>query len=212
MSHKDAAGNNVFYRELVCKLLLVRHGETEANRQGLFQGRIDWPLNETGRAQIEATAERFKSYKIDHVYSSPALRARQTADILNQYWQAPLTEEERLWEIDHGTWEGRSYQDVYDGDPQSWQDWLNLKIDAPHGGETLGDASVRLGAWFQEVKASYQGEEPTLAIVAHGGCLQVFLSDLLKTPHSNLWPYQFKNGAVAEVWVFALGAKLTLLV
>ena len=209
MSHKNDAGHNVFYRELLFKLLLVRHGETEANRQGLFQGRIDWPLNETGREQIRQTAQQLKSYSVDHVYSSPALRARQTADILNEQWQASLTEDGRLWEIDHGDWEGKAYSEVYEADAVAWEDWLNLKTDAPHGGETLADTSARLADWYGDVKQSHCGQEPTLAVVAHGGCLQVLLSDLLRTPHSNLWPYQFHNGTMAEVWVFDLGAKLT---
>jgi len=202
---------NVFYRELLFKLLLVRHGETDANREGRFQGRIDWPLNDNGRGQIAQTAVKFGDYAVDFVYSSPAKRARETADIVNARWQAPLVEDARLWEIDHLGWEGRTYQEVHDADPQAWQDWLDLKIDAPHGGETLGDTSARLQQWYGEMKQTHAGSEPTIAVVAHGGCLQVLLSDLLGTPHSNLWPYQFHNGAVAEIWVFTLGAKLTQL-
>ncbi len=205
------SSRNVFQRELLFKLLLVRHGETEANRMGMFQGRIDWPLNDNGRGQISQTAEKLADYVVDHVYVSPAQRAQQTAEILNQKWDAPLTLDERLWEIDHGTWEGKSFQEVRDADPEAWRAWLALEIDAPHGGETLQETSNRLQQWYGEVKKRYVGQEPTLAVVAHGGCLQLLLADLLRTPHSNLWPYQFHNGAVAEVWVFALGAKLTRL-
>ena len=123
------------------KLLLVRHGETDSNKEMRFVGRGDSPLNDTGRQQVAATAQRLAGHQIDHFYSSPASRARETAEIINRSFGAPFTTHESLWELDFNRWEGMTLQEIMQNDPEGWNAFFELRDEAPHGGETLEDAA-----------------------------------------------------------------------
>lgn len=190
------------------KLLLVRHGQTDSNKEMRFVGSTDVPLNETGREQAKTMASRLAERPIDHIYSSPAQRAHDTAKLINEIQQVEITVDERLWELDHKDWEGKTIQEIYDRDPQAWDDWMNLKIEAPHGGETLDDVAIRARSWLADLDKAYEGDNHTLLVTAHAGLLQVMLCELLGTQKRNFWPYRFSNTGLAEVWVYDLGATL----
>ena len=89
-------------------IYLVRHGETEANRQFRFQGCIDLPLTEDGLKQAECLAETLKDIHFDHFYSSPLPRAWNTANIVNKYHNAPLLPDPALLEATGGIVQGMS--------------------------------------------------------------------------------------------------------
>ena len=90
------------------RLLLVRHGETEWNRESRFQGQIDIPLNDNGRAQASQAGEFLKVVPIDGAVSSSMMRPKETAEIiLQQHPSVSLAVTEGLWEISHGQWEGK---------------------------------------------------------------------------------------------------------
>jgi broad specificity phosphatase PhoE len=88
--------------------LCLRHGVTDWNRQGLFQGRTDNPLNDTGMAQARAAAERLRKFSFDRVVTSPLLRARQTAEIIATAASKPLDVDDGIIECDFGSLEGTS--------------------------------------------------------------------------------------------------------
>jgi broad specificity phosphatase PhoE len=88
--------------------LCLRHGATDWNRQGLFQGRTDNPLNDTGIAQAHAAAERLRKHSFDHVVASPLLRARQTAEVIATAVGKPLAVDAGIIECDFGSLEGKS--------------------------------------------------------------------------------------------------------
>ena len=198
-------------RDPYFKLLLVRHGQTDSNREMRFVGRGDYPLNETGRKQVRATAKRINGRAIDQIYSSPASRAFETAQILNQGFSAPLQKHESLWETNFGNWEGLTFKEIVDRDPQLFQDWMNLKIDAPHGGETLDDVAQRAKTWITDLHANHPNHTEktyTVLVTSHGGFLQTLMCELLGTTNRNFWSYRFDNAGLAEVWVYPLGATL----
>ena len=87
-------------------LYIVRHGETDWNKAGKVQGRTDIPLNERGRYLAEATAEGMKDVRIDFCYTSPLIRAKETAQIILGEREIPLVEEKRIEEICFGKCEG----------------------------------------------------------------------------------------------------------
>ena len=95
------------------RLLLVRHGETEWNRQKRFQGQIDVPLNNNGHAQARRASEFLAKVKIDKAFSSPMLRPKDTAlEILNKHPQIKLELFDELKEISHGLWEGKFEHEI----------------------------------------------------------------------------------------------------
>jgi broad specificity phosphatase PhoE len=88
--------------------LCLRHGVTDWNRQGLFQGRTDNPLNDTGIAQAHAAAERLRKLSCDRVVASPLIRARQTAEIIATAAGKPVDVDDGIIECDFGSLEGTS--------------------------------------------------------------------------------------------------------
>jgi len=95
-------------RSFIC----LRHGATDWNRQGLFQGRTDNPLNEDGIAQAHAAAETLRSVTLGQVVSSPLLRAVQTAEIIANIAAKTVTLDHGLIELDFGSFEGRPVREL----------------------------------------------------------------------------------------------------
>lgn len=95
-------------RSFIC----LRHGATDWNRQGLFQGRTDNPLNDDGIAQAHAAAEKLRSIALGQVVSSPLLRAVQTAEIIANVASRPVTLDPGLIELDFGSFEGQKVREL----------------------------------------------------------------------------------------------------
>jgi broad specificity phosphatase PhoE len=117
--------------------LCLRHGATDWNRQGRFQGRTDNPLNDDGIAQAHAAAERLQAVALGHVVSSPLVRARRTAEIIAAVSSKTVTIEHGLIELDFGSFEGKPVRelmmqhgassaqglvDMLPGDAEPWDD------------------------------------------------------------------------------------------
>ncbi|MEC7391978.1 MAG: histidine phosphatase family protein, partial [Cyanobacteriota bacterium] len=95
------------------RLILVRHGETDWNKAGRFQGQIDIPLNENGRRQAAAARDFLKDIPIDRAWSSTLSRPTETAQIiLEAHPDVPLTQIDGLVEIGHGVWEGKLESEI----------------------------------------------------------------------------------------------------
>ena len=121
-------------RSFIC----LRHGATDWNRQGLFQGRTDNPLNDDGIAQAHAAAEKLQGLALEHVVSSPLLRAVQTAEIIAAIASKAVTLDHGLIELDFGSFEGRpvrelmiahgknSAQGLVDMLPDDAEPWANV--------------------------------------------------------------------------------------
>jgi broad specificity phosphatase PhoE len=93
-------------------IVLVRHGETDWNRENRFQGHADRPLNEAGRQQAHELAELLRDEPLAAIYTSPLLRASETADIVARTLGLEARRLEALREIDVGTWEGMTIHEV----------------------------------------------------------------------------------------------------
>ncbi|HPU40466.1 MAG TPA: histidine phosphatase family protein [Microthrixaceae bacterium] len=122
-------------------LVVVRHGRTAANAQGLLLGRLDVELDPLGRAQVRALAAavRATSAPIVAVVSSPLRRAVETAESFG----LPVTIDERFIEVDYGAFDGTPVADV---DPETWQEWRADPYFCPPGGESLHDVDSRVAA------------------------------------------------------------------
>lgn len=116
-------------------LIVVRHGRTEANATGRLLGRLDVPLDDTGRAQASALAESIGP--VDAVVSSPLQRARETAAAFG----TEVEVDDRWIELDYGAWDGVPNADVT---PEQWATWRADLDFAPPGGETLRALGARV--------------------------------------------------------------------
>ncbi len=167
------------------RLLLIRHGATEANERGRFQGWSHAGLSEGGRAEVERTRNGLAGRAVpDLVVSSDLPRALETARLL--FPDADLQTDRRLRELSFGAFEGRSHQELLEADSPGYRAWLDDPDGAPPpSGESLTDMRSRVLACWAE-----QGEVETVAVVTHGGPLGTLLAHLLQEgdPHAAAVP------------------------
>jgi len=167
---------------LTTRLILIRHGETDWNVQGRYQGQEDPPLNRRGRDQALRLAETLSGIPMDVLYSSPLARARETAQPLKERFKVPLHFETRLMEIHLGEWGGRLSAEVAVQDPDRHLRW---EADAwsvtPPGGESLFEVRERVHAAADEIVRRHEGK--TIGLVAH----RIPLA-MLKIRYGNLDP------------------------
>jgi probable phosphoglycerate mutase len=150
----------------VTELILVRHGETDWNRESRFQGHADPPLNDLGRRQSAELAETLAGQGVDRVYTSPLRRASETAAIVAGRLGLEAEAVEGLREIDVGSWSGLTRDEIAERFPDAWAGWL----DGGHGFED-GETSEALGARvipaLLALAAGHPGE--VVVVVTHGG-------------------------------------------
>lgn len=154
------------------RLLLLRHGVTEANLRGRYQGRTDGPLAAQGRAQ--ALGRRASLPAVEAVWCSPLRRCRETATLLFPLRELRVVEE--LRELDFGRWEGHTWAEV--GDEAVYDRWLSREGAACFpGGETQGAFLGRINRAFSFISTQCaQLEIQSAAIVAHSGVFSALLS------------------------------------
>jgi broad specificity phosphatase PhoE len=154
-------------------LVLVRHGETDWNRENRFQGHADIPLNEAGRAQARALVRELAAESFHAVYSSPLLRAYETAAILAESLELHVERADDLMEVDVGSWSGLTRVEVEARFPQGFRRWL----DYGHGwddGETYDELGTRVVFGLQRIATAHP--ETTILAVTHGGPIRSALA------------------------------------
>jgi alpha-ribazole phosphatase len=155
-------------------ILLVRHGETTWNKDRRFQGRLDVPLNDTGREQARELAEQARGEGLAALYSSPLSRARETAEIVGEALGLEPQLDDRLKEVHVGDWEERLKSDIQRDDPDAWaafqaagEDWRFP------GGESLAEQQERVIAALVDI--TQRRELPAL-VVCHRGVVRCALA------------------------------------
>lgn len=162
------------------EVLLIRHGETAWNALRRWQGNAPVPLSEVGLAQARALGSYLaaRQVSIDVLYSSPLVRARQTAQAIADTLGLPLRTDDRLREVDVGDWQGLSHDEVEAWDGERFAahraDWYN--VPTPNG-ESHRELQVRARAAFDDITARHPGG--TIGIVSHGGTLGMLIESLL---------------------------------
>ena len=163
------------------KYIFVRHGKTHFNEIQLKQGWCDSPLTKQGIKEIENMAEQLKNYKIDAAYTSPILRAKNTAQIILKNHSVLLNEDGRLKEVNFGILEGINTQLVRKLHVEStdWMDTLEMDY-RPYEGEDLHDVINKHIESINDIIASSK-EDDTVLIVGHGCSLYGLVKTLI--PH-----------------------------
>lgn len=147
-------------------IYLVRHGQTAWNEEGRLCGSSDVPLSEEGLVQAYKLAERLKGIDICAIYSSPLLRARQTAEAIASFHQVPVRIEPNLSEIDYGDWEGMRVANAIENFPEleRLRREEPMKFTAPNG-EQMAKFAERVISAIHKIASSHTGE--TVCVVAH---------------------------------------------
>ena len=149
------------------QLCLVRHGQTDWNLEGRYQGQSDVPLNENGLAQAKSLTEQLKGQTFSAIYSSDLMRARQTAELIAKMLGITMQIEPRLREINQGEWEGVLVDDIKARYAEIWSqrtvDPANVR---PPGGETVGEVATRVYAALDDIARLFPTEH--VLVVSHG--------------------------------------------
>jgi phosphoserine phosphatase len=165
------------------RIFLVRHGETEWNRIGRFQGRNDQPLNEKGRRQARALAEALKDEHFTALYASPLPRSLETAGFIKSFHPAaPLIEEPRLMEMDLGEFEGmdgRLWMEAHGDFVKAWA--MNPGSTRMPGGENLEEVQLRAVEALNIIIARYESGG-CLLLCSHNFVLLTILCHALEIP------------------------------
>ena len=167
---------------MTTRLLLVRHGETDSNVEGRTQGRRDVPLNDHGRRQAAALAEMLHGYEPSALYSSPATRARETADAVAAALGLVVVVDERLAELDQGELDGLTREELRERAPDFLRRWMTedpATLRMP-GGESMGDAQRRMVAVVVAIVEAHP--EGTVVLVSHNLALHALLCHALGVP------------------------------
>jgi probable phosphoglycerate mutase len=167
-------------------IYLIRHGECAGNREGLFRGRYDLPLNEVGRDQANSLAEELKDVEFDAVYSSPLIRALETAQILCKGRGIEPVVVEGFNNIYLGEWEGNPKKEIAEKYPKQFRMWRTepekLKM---KGMETLADVQHRTVQALALITEERMGQ--TLAVIGHRAVLKPLIAGVLSIPAPYFW-------------------------
>lgn len=196
------------------RIFLIRHGETDWNRNFRYQGCSDIELNATGLEQARRLAVRFAGMRMTRVWASPLSRAYRTAEIMMAHNEhpCPIERREELREISFGIWEGMSVDEVAERDPATLAQWrIEPFSKAPEGGESLAEICARSERAARQLVDDGRGGERTL-VVAHGAILRSLLSALMDVENMNImWRMRFDNCSVTVLDIWGRRPSLLLL-
>ena len=182
------------------RIVLVRHGETNWNSEGRFQGQIDIPLNNNGKNQASAAGSFLKNIQIDKAFSSSMSRPTETAElILKHHPQVNLQLEKNLVEIGHGLWEGKLESEI----EKEWSDLLKRWQSSPENvqmpeGENIKEVWIRSVKCWENICKTLKPDETAL-VVAHDAVNKTILCHLLGLNESNIWAIKQSNGGITII-------------
>ena len=177
---------------------MVRHGQTDANRNGLLQGRVDNPLNERGVAQAIGVARALRTSGAARIVASPLIRAQQTAACIATELGVDVETDEQLIELNYGDWESRPLQEI---SAEQWAHWRTDPHFAPGGGESLDAVAVRSIAFANKVlNGSSDGGSrlPTIA-VSHVSPMKAIVAWALGADTPATWRMHLDTAAVCRI-------------
>ena len=184
-------------------IYLVRHGQTAWNKEEIFRGRTDVPLNEVGLREAAFAGGYLREVEIHAIYSSPLARAWETAKRIAEFHNLEVLPLDGIIDISFGRWEGHSLQEIRNTDRELYRQWR----EEPHqvrlpGGEGLDEVRVRAMAALDEVIQLHPRK--TIVLVSHRVVNKVIICGVLGLDNSHFWQItqdptainliQYKNG------------------
>src|SRR4051812_38474835 len=189
----------------VTTLVLVRHGATELTASKRFSGGLassNPGLTDEGRAQVREVAEWLSPIgdAVDVVVTSPVRRTRESAEILAERLDVPLVEEPGFAEMEFGTWDGLTFDEVREQRPDEIDSWLGSLDVAPGGGESLREVEKRVLDGLSRVLEQYAGQ--TVVVVSHVTPIKTIVAHAVDAPLEALFRMELSTASVSVVSFF----------
>lgn len=147
-------------------IIVIRHGETDWNVEGRYQGQADPPLNQRGFEQAHELADELTNSHLELIYTSPLKRAYQTARIIAEHLHIPINTDSRLSEIHQGEWQTRLRAEIEGQFPDLFQRWETEPWEvSPPNGEHLTDVQARVYAAIEDIVDRYPDQR--IGLVTH---------------------------------------------
>ena len=187
------------------RFYFVRHGQTEWNRTGRYQGSTETELNDNGAEQARRVGLRLSGIIPTRVYASPMKRARRTAEIImeNNSGDTAITECGDLREISFGLWEGLTMREIMDRYPETLAAWRIAPFTAvPEGGESYAEVASRASRAAKILKEAGDPGDVTF-VVGHGAAMRALIASLMNIRELDmLWRVRFDNCSISvlDTW------------
>ena len=179
------------------RLIIVRHGECDGNKDGIFRGRFDFPLNQTGLQQAREVAADLMRYSFSKVYSSPLKRSLQTAQAIADAKGVSVVAMEEFNNINLGHWEGQSKDKIKKRYPKEWEIWrAKPECLTLSNAETLEMVQKRALAGVEQLKSL---SDETVILVTHRSVFKVLLAGILDMGGTYFWKLHIDNAAYSEL-------------
>ena len=184
------------------RIILIRHGETNWNKEGRFQGQIDIPLNEKGKEQASKASQYLEEIEFTKAFSSSMKRPYETAKIILKNNNIQIEKIESLVEISHGLWEGKLEEEIKQTWPEMLRNWHEKpeSVTMPEG-ESIKQVSDRAISAWNHICNSQQENDTTL-LVAHDAVNKTLLCHILGLSYSDIWMIKQGNGGITVIDIF----------
>jgi len=185
----------------------VRHGETEGNKNKIYRGRWDLPLNEAGHEQVERAGKALGGIDLDAIYHSPLERTRQTAAAVARWQEVEPVPQDFLIDIDYGAWTKAPDSQVAGSQPELYRQWKESpgKVVFPDG-EGLGDVRARVEPGLVRLAEKHPGQK--VALCGHRVSVKMILLIALGLPDASFWRVQVDTASISLLEHRAAGFKL----
>lgn len=194
---------------MACKIILVRHGQSEGNSKSVFCGHHDLDLTKLGYKQAERTCDYLKNRKIDKIYSSDLLRAYNTSLPLSKALGLEVIKTEGMREIFAGDWEGQSVSTLTSKFAENFNTWMyNIGLSRPQNGESVLELQARIKNELTRLALENDGK--TIAVFTHATPIRVLfaairgakpeeIKDIPWASNASVSEVVFDNGVFSEL-------------
>jgi broad specificity phosphatase PhoE len=180
---------------MATRLHLVRHGQTDWNKESVFRGRADKPLNMTGKREGLAVAFALEDTSLAGIYASPLIRAVQTLEETADRHGQDVKVVEDLTDIDFGDWQGRAKDEVAREDPDGFRTWLENPSEMRFpGGESLVEAAGRAAKAVEELASKHEGRQ--FAVCTHRVICKILVCRLVGIDLSRFWSLKIDTASI----------------
>lgn len=187
---------------LQTEIILVRHGETDMNKNNLYFGHLDPSLNETGKKQLERSKCSLRKIEnvdeISQIYCSPLKRCVESLDILEISKNININYDDDFKELNFGIFEGKTYKEICENYPEEVKrmkvEWRTFKVE---GSESLEELEKRVVSKLEEIFEAKKGKK--ILLVAHAGVIKILLSHYLVGNIDLYWKLKIDNGAISKI-------------